>query len=84
MGSEKKHRGPWLVRIDFLDHVATEGGESHLLPCVVWGVLYRHTRAAYHVCQWSCERQLNGHNSETLTIGRRLVQNIEYIRREKV
>jgi hypothetical protein len=80
----KPSSAPWLCRVDFDDHSHFKDGDAHLLPCTVWAVCYRETRKTLHLCWWSCEGELTGDNSETVAIGKHMINRLEWIRPEKI
>lgn len=74
---------PWLVRIDFLDHCASNGAETGLVPCTVWGLLVHDTPREVHVLSWLAFNS-NNHNSEVYCLLKHKGMRVTKIRREKV
>lgn len=73
---------PWLCKLWFKDHCRTENGVNYLVSCRVWGVCFEETGDALILCYWSADGKFCEANCETLTIGKGLVDGIDWVREE--
>jgi hypothetical protein len=65
-----------IVRIVFLDHCHGIGSETELMPCEVFGVLYKETKEAYHVACWIGDGEIN-ENTDTYAIAKCVVGEVQ-------
>lgn len=73
---------PWLAKLWFKDHCKTVGGDSPLVPCRVWGVVYLEDEVEFRLCYWSADGTYDGDNCETLTVAKALVEKILWLYEE--
>ena len=65
-----------IVRIVFLDHCHGIGSETDLMPCEVFGVLYKETKNSYHVASWIGDGEID-ENTDTYAIAKSVVGEVQ-------
>ena len=74
--SIKKLRKLKIVKITFLDHCHGIGSETDLMPCEVFGVLYKETKNSYHVASWIGDGEID-ENTDTYAIAKSVVGEVQ-------
>lgn len=65
-----------IVRVVFLDHCQSIGGDAELLPCEVFGVLYKETKNSLHIAAWIGDGEIDD-NADTYAIAKKVVGKVK-------
>jgi hypothetical protein len=67
-----------IVKITFLDHCHGIGSETDLMPCEVFGVLYKEDKKAYYVACWIGDGEID-ENTDTYAIAKCVVGEVKVL-----